>query len=184
MIQGISLWLWKKCLNNDPYYRRNGLWDPKLYWQETTSFKCTCRPTRKVSAASLDLCRGLCHSENWLSYMSSLVASWKHLHYCRCIQEDLRILLQHLRSMCLTSEGSGRDRNPLDVPARSTGVPGRFACGFWTILHFADVCTVGFQPKHEWSSNRVPLRCTMKPLDIPHTDIDSPFCTPTFKYNW
>jgi len=48
------------------------------------------------------------------------------------------MLLQHLRALCLASRGPGSIWNYLGAPARLAGVSGRFACGFRTVLHFAD----------------------------------------------
>ena len=77
-------------------------------------------------------------SKIWPSYKSNLVASWMHLHNCRCFQEHLRMLFQSLRTLPLAPGGPGSIWNHLGVPVRSTGVSGRFACGFRTDLHFAD----------------------------------------------
>jgi hypothetical protein len=62
-----------------------------------------------------------------------------HLHHCRCFQEHLRMLLQILRASYLAPGGPGSIGNYVGAPVRSTGVSGRFACGFQTDLHFADV---------------------------------------------
>ena len=62
-----------------------------------------------------------------------------HLQNCRCFQEHLRMLLQSLRALCFAPGGAGSIWNYLGAPVRSTGVSGRFACGFRTDLHFADV---------------------------------------------
>jgi hypothetical protein len=51
------------------------------------------------------------------------------------------MLFQSLRALCLAPGGPGSIWNHLGAPVRSTGVSGRFACGFRTDLHFADVCT-------------------------------------------
>jgi hypothetical protein len=48
------------------------------------------------------------------------------------------MLLQHLRALCLASGGPGSIWNYLGAPVRLTGVSGRFACGFRTVLHFAN----------------------------------------------
>jgi hypothetical protein len=48
------------------------------------------------------------------------------------------MLFQSLRAHCLASGGPGSMGNHLGAPVRSTGVSGRFACGFRTDLHFAD----------------------------------------------
>jgi len=61
-----------------------------------------------------------------------------HLQNCRCFQEHLRMLLQSLRSLCFAPGGPGSIWNYLGALVRSTGVFGRFPCGFQTDLHFAD----------------------------------------------
>jgi hypothetical protein len=48
------------------------------------------------------------------------------------------MLLQSLRAHCFAQGGSGSIWNYLGAPVRSTGVSGRFACGFRTDLHFAE----------------------------------------------
>jgi hypothetical protein len=48
------------------------------------------------------------------------------------------MLLQSLRALCLAPGGPGSIWNYLGASVRSTGVSGRFKCGFWTDLHFAD----------------------------------------------
>jgi hypothetical protein len=49
------------------------------------------------------------------------------------------MLLQSLRALCFTPGGPGRIWNYLGALVRFTGVSGRFACGFRTDLHCADV---------------------------------------------
>jgi len=49
------------------------------------------------------------------------------------------MLFQSLRARCLAPGGPGSIWNHMGAPVRSTGVSGRFACGFKTDLHFADV---------------------------------------------
>jgi len=49
------------------------------------------------------------------------------------------MLLQSLRALCFAPGGPGSIWNYLGAPVMSTGVSGRFACGFRTNLHFADV---------------------------------------------
>jgi len=48
------------------------------------------------------------------------------------------MLLQSLRAPYLAPGGPESIWNYLGAPVRSSGVSGRFACGFWTDLHFAD----------------------------------------------
>jgi len=50
------------------------------------------------------------------------------------------MLLQSVRALCLAPGGPGSIWNYLGAPVRSPEVSGRFACGFQTDLHFADVC--------------------------------------------
>jgi hypothetical protein len=49
------------------------------------------------------------------------------------------MLLLSLRAPYLAPGGPGSMWNYLGAPVRSTGVSGRFACGFRTELHFGDV---------------------------------------------
>ena len=51
--------------------------------------------------------RGLSSSKVWLFLKWNLVASWMHLHNCRCFQKHVRMLLQGLRALCLAPGGSG-----------------------------------------------------------------------------
>jgi len=48
------------------------------------------------------------------------------------------MLLQSLRALCFAPGGPGSIWNYLGAPVRTTGLSGRFACGFRTDLHFAD----------------------------------------------
>jgi hypothetical protein len=48
------------------------------------------------------------------------------------------MLLQSLRALCKAPGGAGSIWKYLAALVRATGVPGRFAYGFWTELHFAD----------------------------------------------
>jgi len=69
----------------------------------------------------------------------NLVASWRHLHNCRCFRKHLRMLLQSLKAYCKAPGGAGSIRKYLEALVRATGVYGRLWCGFQTDLHFADV---------------------------------------------
>jgi len=51
----------------------------------------------------------------------------------------MRIFLQSLRALCKAPLGAGSIWKYLEALARATGVLGRFAYGFRTKLHFADV---------------------------------------------
>jgi hypothetical protein len=53
------------------------------------------------------------------------------------------MLLQSLRALCNAPGGPGSIWKYLEALAMATRVSGRFACGFWTDLHFADVSNVG-----------------------------------------
>jgi len=61
------------------------------------------------------------------------------LQNCRCFQEHLRMLLHSLCALCFAPGRPGSMWIYWGEPVRSTGVSGRFACGFRTDLHFADV---------------------------------------------
>jgi hypothetical protein len=58
------------------------------------------------------------------------------------------MLLQRLRALCFAPGRPWSIWNYLGAPARSTGVSGRFGCGFRTDLHFADVC--GVKDERAW----------------------------------
>ena len=105
----------------------------------TTAVRNTALSLPQSCAEVWSCSRSLSCSKIWLSYKSNLVASWMHLHNCRCFQEHLRMLLQSLRALCSAPGGPGSIWNHFGAPVRSTGVSGRFACGFRTDLHFADV---------------------------------------------
>jgi len=49
------------------------------------------------------------------------------------------MLLQSLRALCKAPGGPGSIWRHLEALVRATGVSGRFAWGFQTDLHFADV---------------------------------------------
>jgi hypothetical protein len=49
------------------------------------------------------------------------------------------MLLQSLRTLYLAPGGPGSIWKYLEALVRATGVSGRFACCFWTDVHFADV---------------------------------------------
>jgi hypothetical protein len=51
----------------------------------------------------------------------------------------VRIILHSLRALCKAPEGAGSICKYLEVLARATRVPGRFAYGFRTEIHFAEV---------------------------------------------
>ena len=76
-----------------------------------------------------------------------------HLHRCRCFQEHVRMLLHSLRALRKAPGGAGSIWIYLEALVRATGVSGRFACGFCTELHFADMWIA-------WSI------CHLRPLDV------------------
>jgi len=86
-----------------------------------------------------NLCRGLTSFKICLFYKFNLVASWMHLHNCRCFQGQQGILLQSLRALCLAPGGSGSIWKYLEALVRSPGVSRRIECGFQTELHYTDV---------------------------------------------
>jgi len=57
------------------------------------------------------------------------------------------MLLQSLRALCLAPGGPGSMWNYLGAPVRSTRVAGRFACGFRTDLHYANVRSYSGAPE-------------------------------------
>jgi hypothetical protein len=52
------------------------------------------------------------------------------------------MLLQSLRALCKPRGGAGSIWKYLEALVRATGVSGRFAYGFRTDLHFADVIRI------------------------------------------
>jgi hypothetical protein len=62
-----------------------------------------------------------------------------HLHNCRHSLKHLRMLLQILKVLCKAPGGAGTIWKYLEALVRATIVSGRFACSFWTDLHFATV---------------------------------------------
>jgi hypothetical protein len=67
------------------------------------------------------------------------------------------MLFQSLRALCLAPGGPGSIWNHLEAPVWSTGVSGRFACGFQTDLHFADVLTLCSYSFYRLGRERVAL---------------------------
>jgi len=57
---------------------------------------------------------------------------------CRCFQKHLRLLFQSLRAHFKAPGRAGSIWKYLEALVKAIGVSGRFACGFWTDLHFAD----------------------------------------------
>ena len=110
--------------------------------EESAAPNVTCSPAKRFelhSKSSTDLHRCLSCSKIWVSYQSSIVASWMLIHNCRCFQTHLRMLLQSLRAHCLALGGPGSIWKYLAALVRSTTVFKRFLNGFRTDLHFANV---------------------------------------------
>jgi hypothetical protein len=84
------------------------------------------------------------------------------------------MLFQSLRALSLALGGPGSIWNHLGAPVRSTGVSGRFACGFRTDLHFADEPEDGLSGhSQEASGCSLYLRCGDS-IDVsyPHVGMD------------
>jgi len=73
-------------------------------------------------------------------YMSTIVVFYIPVHNSQCFQIHLRTLMQCFRAFGFTSEGLVSIWNHLGVLVTSTAVLGRYVCGFWTDLHFANAC--------------------------------------------
>jgi len=105
------------------------LWDLECYkplqWEYSTKFEISCSSVQR--------------SKIWLFHKSKCRASWLHLHHCRCGQEHITMLLQHLQAQCSYTAGPGSSCNDLEALVQLTIVSSGLACGFWTILHFADI---------------------------------------------
>jgi len=91
-----------------------------------------------------------------------------HLHHCRCFQVHVRMHLQSPRALCNAPGGAGSIWKYLEALARATGVPGRFAYGFRTELHFADVESqlLSRLPPELLPPNRPPLNT--RPILLDH----------------
>jgi len=115
-------------------------WEPLVWEYGTTSRTERVQRSQLLLKSAADLLSGLSGSKIWLSCKPNFVASWIHLHHCRCFLEHLRMLLQSLRAHCKTPGGAGSIWKYLKALARATGVSGRFAFGCQTKLHFVYVC--------------------------------------------
>jgi hypothetical protein len=62
------------------------------------------------------------------------------------------MLLQSPKALCLAPGGPGSIWNYMGAPVRSAGVSWRFACGFRTDLHFADVPSIALIYSHQSDS--------------------------------
>jgi len=69
--------------------------------------RSTAQRSQQLLMSPADLRRDLRSSKIWLLYKSNPVASWMRLHYYRCFQEHLRMLLQSLRAHCVAPGRSG-----------------------------------------------------------------------------
>jgi len=111
------LWCSKACdCNIDKYDRRNALWlwNPKNHCCENMA------PSLPQTSAEVTASLKFDFSISWIS-------------------EHLTMLLNSLRALFLASGWPGSNWKYLAALVRATGVSGRFACGFQTDLHCADV---------------------------------------------
>jgi len=76
-------------------------------------------------------------------YQSTIIASWIRLLNNRCFDEHPRMFLHTLRELRFAPGWSGSIWKYLGALVRSTGVSGRFGCGFWTNLHLANAALHG-----------------------------------------
>jgi len=113
----------------------------------TTAVSIWHQVSRRVSQRSHLLSKSpasLCQSLSCLSishsYKSNIGASWRHVHTCRSFQGHLRLLVHRLRALCLALAGPGRILKYWEALGRSSGMSGRFECGFLTDVHFAHIC--------------------------------------------
>jgi len=83
-------------------------------------------------------CADISAAPNVTILIVNFVASWMHLHNCRCFQDHLRMLLQIPGAHCKAPGRPGSIWKYVEALVRAAGVSGRFACGFRTELHFAD----------------------------------------------
>jgi len=136
------LWYSKFCdCNKDKYDSQNALGTLR-----TTAVRIQHQVSRKAAHRSqlllmspTNLPRSLSCSKIWLSYKLNLKASWMHFDNRRCFQEHLRMVLQSMGALCVAQGGSGSFWKYNKALVGSTGVAGRFACGYPTDFHFADV---------------------------------------------
>jgi len=63
--------------------------------------------------------------QNLIILIINLVACWMHLHYYRCFQEHMRMLLQSLRALSKAPGGAASIWKYFEVLVRATGVSGR-----------------------------------------------------------
>ena len=79
------------------------------------------------------------------------------------------MLLQSLRAHCKAPGGPGSIWKYLEALVRATRVSGRFACGFQTSIHFADVTSCGMlreyaKPSHNDDSNEMSYKAPLHHL--------------------
>ena len=92
------LWCSRSCdWNKDEYNRHHALWlwNPRSHCSEKTT-QYLLQSCAEVSGAP----------KIQQSNKSNLIASWMHLHNCRCFQVHLRMLLQSLKALCWAPGGN------------------------------------------------------------------------------
>jgi hypothetical protein len=101
----VILWCSDTCDSNKD---ESDTWNALCLWNRMNH---CCEITALSLAQSCtevwSFCRSLRCPNIWQSYKSNLVASWMHLHNCRCFQEHLRMLFQRLRPRSLAPGGLG-----------------------------------------------------------------------------
>jgi hypothetical protein len=112
------------------------------YAKVSAALEVSHRPCTEVSVAPEVSHRPAQRSQqlqNLTILIVNLVPSWMHLHHSRRFQKHVRMLLQSFRALCKAPGGGGSIWKYLEAVVSATGVSGRFAYGFRTKLHFADV---------------------------------------------
>jgi len=89
-----------------------------------------------LMSSPTDLGRGHRSSSIWLSYMTHILASWRHLHNCWLFQEYPKFLLHSLRALRIFPGGSESIWKYVNPLVRSTRVSGRLTSTNWTNLPF------------------------------------------------
>jgi len=112
--------------------------DPLLCESGTKSPEELAQRSQLLLMSAADLRRGLRCSRSLPQTCAEVSAAPKFDYPKSQISEHLRMLLQSLRALCEAPGGPGSIRQYLETLGRATGESGRFGCGFWTDLHFAD----------------------------------------------
>jgi len=120
---------------------------PSGYWTlRTTGVRIWHEVSRTACAVVSSAPKVSCWSAEWSEQLQNLsilivnlIASWMRLHHYRCCQKQVRMLVHSLRVLFKFSGGAGSIWTYFEVLVRTTRVSGRFAFGFWTDLHFADI---------------------------------------------